>query len=583
MVSDRRCTCGRLLRGHWGAGGTATARPWPSGRNASLHGKLAENTLMVALLSRNAQSDKIPCKLCGLCGTCDCALIPFNGRAHAEDIRGGCRPERQPQYAPRVGASLRLPQAAALARQAPSLHARGNRRAARRAPGGTVDLVGHLPCAGVGRGRHARARRRPRGLRAERADAAMEGALALRSVERSVEEVLLPSLDEIGDRHGFDRLRGRSPPAGPASGCCGHSVCRRRRCGRRRAVRRRDAGPVRPRRPGAARAGAFASRSGARVHAAGHRPRRAGRRPARVRAAGCRRSPEARRPTTMSRAGPTACAPTAGALPVLCSGAAATSAPHAGRQLPSHRRGHGQLADVLEGSGRDASGRALDEPTLMTATRRTTLELSARSSSRPHPRRACTAGPVLRALRRGPPDADGRAVARLRAVRDRGPHPGRPDLAPAPGGRSCSSTDAVGLRHVRAAEDLLGVVEPAAVNRHICEFLVPADAEAWPRRPSCSSTPPGRRRGADIVLRAADEYGMRYAARMGPCGPPAGALIVLDVAPLICRRAAALLPLQGAGRRAPNFAQVEAPLRGAMTSWTWPARSEPTLRPRCSG
>jgi DNA-binding transcriptional MerR regulator len=38
----------------------------------------------------------------------------------------------------------------------------------------------------------------------ERADAAMEGALALRSVERSVEEVLLPSLAEIGDRHGTD-------------------------------------------------------------------------------------------------------------------------------------------------------------------------------------------------------------------------------------------------------------------------------------------------------------------------------------------------------------------------------------------
>jgi len=38
----------------------------------------------------------------------------------------------------------------------------------------------------------------------ERADAAMEGALALRSVERSVEEVLLPSLEEIGDRHGTE-------------------------------------------------------------------------------------------------------------------------------------------------------------------------------------------------------------------------------------------------------------------------------------------------------------------------------------------------------------------------------------------
>lgn len=36
----------------------------------------------------------------------------------------------------------------------------------------------------------------------DRADAAMEGALALRSVERSVEEVLLPSLDELAERHG---------------------------------------------------------------------------------------------------------------------------------------------------------------------------------------------------------------------------------------------------------------------------------------------------------------------------------------------------------------------------------------------
>ena len=37
-----------------------------------------------------------------------------------------------------------------------------------------------------------------------RADAAMEAALALRSVERSVEEVLLPSLEEVGNRHGTD-------------------------------------------------------------------------------------------------------------------------------------------------------------------------------------------------------------------------------------------------------------------------------------------------------------------------------------------------------------------------------------------
>src|ERR671939_1036527 len=38
----------------------------------------------------------------------------------------------------------------------------------------------------------------------ERADGAMEAALALRSVERSVEEVLLPSLRELGQRQGYD-------------------------------------------------------------------------------------------------------------------------------------------------------------------------------------------------------------------------------------------------------------------------------------------------------------------------------------------------------------------------------------------
>ena len=41
----------------------------------------------------------------------------------------------------------------------------------------------------------------------DRADAAMEAALALRSLERSVEEVLLPSLDELHARHGADSAR----------------------------------------------------------------------------------------------------------------------------------------------------------------------------------------------------------------------------------------------------------------------------------------------------------------------------------------------------------------------------------------
>lgn len=38
----------------------------------------------------------------------------------------------------------------------------------------------------------------------DRADAALESALALRSVERVVEDVLLPSLWQLGERHGYD-------------------------------------------------------------------------------------------------------------------------------------------------------------------------------------------------------------------------------------------------------------------------------------------------------------------------------------------------------------------------------------------
>lgn len=38
----------------------------------------------------------------------------------------------------------------------------------------------------------------------ERSDAAMEAVIAVRSVDRAIEEVLLPSLDEISRRHGLD-------------------------------------------------------------------------------------------------------------------------------------------------------------------------------------------------------------------------------------------------------------------------------------------------------------------------------------------------------------------------------------------
>lgn len=81
----------------------------------------------------------------------------------------------------------------------------------------------------------------------------------------------------------------------------------------------------------------------------------------------------------------------------------------------------------------------------------------------------------------------------------------------------------------QGAEALLDTAEPDAVNRHLAELLVPAAAEA---------------RGANLlelviaaaggtgsvqraVVRPAGEFGIRYLATVGPCGPPTAALVVL--------------------------------------------------------
>ena len=82
----------------------------------------------------------------------------------------------------------------------------------------------------------------------------------------------------------------------------------------------------------------------------------------------------------------------------------------------------------------------------------------------------------------------------------------------------------------RAAEELLGTTETEAVNRHIGEFLVPGDSEtpkgtnlgallAWAAR---GDTP-----GKSVVVRPTNTFGVRYWARVGPCGPPRAALLVL--------------------------------------------------------
>lgn len=82
----------------------------------------------------------------------------------------------------------------------------------------------------------------------------------------------------------------------------------------------------------------------------------------------------------------------------------------------------------------------------------------------------------------------------------------------------------------RNAERLLGVPEMEAVHRHIGEFLTLAEPDPSPAgdvgaalvRASLGQGPV-----RTVMVRPANTYGVRYSARIGSCGPPAAALLVL--------------------------------------------------------
>lgn len=82
-----------------------------------------------------------------------------------------------------------------------------------------------------------------------------------------------------------------------------------------------------------------------------------------------------------------------------------------------------------------------------------------------------------------------------------------------------------------AAEALFAIEETDAVNKHIADFLVPADANA----PSAENlltllvdVASGSREACTAVVRPRQEYGVRFWARIGPCGSPRAALLVLS-------------------------------------------------------
>jgi len=81
-----------------------------------------------------------------------------------------------------------------------------------------------------------------------------------------------------------------------------------------------------------------------------------------------------------------------------------------------------------------------------------------------------------------------------------------------------------------AAEELLSIAETDAVNHHVSELLLPADAEVGGPETLVNLLVHAARGDGDthhVVLRPAREFGIRFWARVGPCGPPRAALLVL--------------------------------------------------------
>jgi hypothetical protein len=81
------------------------------------------------------------------------------------------------------------------------------------------------------------------------------------------------------------------------------------------------------------------------------------------------------------------------------------------------------------------------------------------------------------------------------------------------------------------SEKLLAVAETDVVNRPVTELLTPADAEASGPE-TLASAIMWAARGEDeptrVMVRPANVFGVRMPLRVGACGPPRAALLVLE-------------------------------------------------------
>jgi hypothetical protein len=83
----------------------------------------------------------------------------------------------------------------------------------------------------------------------------------------------------------------------------------------------------------------------------------------------------------------------------------------------------------------------------------------------------------------------------------------------------------------RMAEPVLGIGASEAVARKVTDLLVPADCEASGPESLVNLIVDAARGEGDVhsvVLRPTSEFGIRFWAKIGPCGPPRAAIVTLS-------------------------------------------------------
>lgn len=108
----------------------------------------------------------------------------------------------------------------------------------------------------------------------------------------------------------------------------------------------------------------------------------------------------------------------------------------------------------------------------------------------------------------------------------------RDDAAPNSGAAFLIADSSLTVQAVsERAEAVLGLREVDAINRHITELLIAADAEAPAPRglaEAITGAAAGDEEPISLVVRPSGAFGIRMQARITACGPPAAALLVFS-------------------------------------------------------